>query len=125
MWRNFFIIISLLAFAMVPVAAFSWTSDSLTCEQQDLEGTWNVKVWAGDPSGNQQWDQCTLTIGADGFIEPQGTYTDFIGANADITGGQLTISSNCVIQGTIETSNGNLDVERGGIIADQLILDKQ
>ena len=39
-----------------------------------------------------------------------------------ITGGQLTISSGCVIQGTIETSNGTLYVHNGAILDDKLVL---
>lgn len=125
MWRNVSIIFAVLAFMLIPLTASSWTSNRTTCDQQGLEGTWDVEIWAGDPSGNQLWDKCTLTIGPSGFIEAQGTYTDCMGWTADITGGQLTISSDCVVQGTIETSIGSLPVERGGVVMDQLILDKQ
>jgi hypothetical protein len=114
----------LLLLSAVFSTASAWESNLGSCEQTDLEGTWSVEIWAGDPSGNQYWDQCTLTVGQGGSIEA-GTYTNFMGQTADVTGGQLTISSDCVVQGTIETSSGSLDVERGGIIADQLILDKQ
>lgn len=125
MWRKCLVISLGLALCAIPVIGFTWEPAGKICEQEELEGVWDVEVWAGDASGNQYWDQCTLTIGPSGFIEAQGTYTDFMGTIADITGGQFTISADCVIQGTIETSNGPLNVERGGMIENRLILDKE
>jgi hypothetical protein len=125
MWRKYLAISLVLVLCAIPVTGLTWAPAGKICEQGDLEGIWNVEVWAGDPSGNQRWDQCTLTIDADGFIAPQGTYTDFMGDMADVTGGQLTISADCVVEGTIDTSTGTLHVERGGIVENRLILDKQ
>ena len=90
----------------------------------DIEGTWDAEVWAGNASGTQHWNQCTLTISPTGLIEPGGTYTDFIGETSDITGGQLTMNGDCEIQGTIETTSGTVSVQRGAISENKLFFDK-
>jgi len=102
--------------ALLPVSGWA------LFDQADLEGTWSTEVWGGSPSGVQCWEQCTLTIGPDGTIQAAGTYIDCFGANSDITGGQLVVSSDGGIQGTIVTSSGSVDVGPGGIIGDKLVL---
>lgn len=114
--------------SLMMVVAFCLTLCLLTSpawailDQQDLEGTWNTEVWGGSPSGNQCWDQCTLTIGADGTIQAAGTYTDCFGVNSEITGGQLTVYPGFRIEGTIVTSSATIHVGAGGIIGDKLVL---
>jgi hypothetical protein len=105
-----------LVLGLIPAMTLAWTSPWIGCDQQNLEGTWSADVWAGDASGIQRWDKCTLTVDLAGVIQPAGTYTDTVGDSAEITGGQLTISAGCMIEGAIETSAGTVWVERGGIV---------
>ena len=105
-----------ISFILLPVSTWA------LCEQADLEGTWNTEVWGGCPSGTQCWDQCTLTIGADGSIQAIGTNIDCFGVSSDILGGQLTVYPGGRIEGTIVTSSGSLQVGPGGIIGDRLVL---
>ena len=109
-------IVAFFSLALLPVS--TWAN----CEQADLEGTWNVEVWGGCPSGTQCWDQCTLTIGADGTVAAVGTYIDCFGVSCQVTGGQLTLYPDCSIEGAIVTSSGTTQVGPGAIVADQLIL---
>ena len=95
--------------------AFIVPTGSAWAECQDLQGTWDAEVWAGNASGTQHWDQCSLIIAPNGLIQPGGTYTDYLGESANVTGGQLTMNSECEIAGTIETSEGTIYVERGSI----------
>jgi len=118
MLRKWVVIFLVLGVCVIPVTGFAWPSDHGTCDQQALEGTWNADVWTPDSSDTQAWDQCTLTIAPDGAVTAGGTYVDAFGTSSEVTGGHLTISSDCVIQGTIYTSNGTLNVERGGILQD-------
>ena len=118
MWQRCLMItmVFCVSLALLPVSTWALFT------QTDLEGTWNTEVWGGCPSGTQCWDQCTLTIGADGTIQSGGTYIDCFGVNSQITGGQLTVYPGSRIQGTIVTSNGTLEVGPGAIVGDQLIL---
>lgn len=123
MWRKSFIVALVFAFGTIPLyPASAWISDWEMCEQQDLEGNWDAEVWAGDSSGNQFWDQCTLTVGPDGLIHAEGTYNNHIGESSDVTGGQLTINAECVIEGYIETSGGTVYVQHGAVDSDRLLL---
>ena len=95
-------------------------------EQQDLEGTWDVYVWTWSvacPFGNQCWDRCDLTIDSQGNVQPAGTYCYWLGGSAAVNGGALTVSGAGEIQGTIETSDGTLNVYGGAIERDELVLE--
>ena len=111
MRRRCLIIGMAFAFGMILLAPSAWA----TCEQQDLEGTWNVEVWGGALPGGQCWDKCTLTISSGGNIQQAGTYIDCLGVSSQITGGYLTISSNCLIEGEIYTTNGTLYISSGAM----------
>jgi hypothetical protein len=102
--------------AILPVSTWA------ICEQFDLQGTWTAQVWGEVYSDAQCWDQCTLTIGPDGIIEAQGAYDTCLGESSEIYGGELTISSGCVIGGYIETSNGTIYVDNGAILENGLVL---
>ena len=115
MGQKSFVFSLILMVSVIPAIGLGWTSPWTPCEQQGLEGEWNVDVWAGDTSGSQSWDKCTLTVDSAGFVQAGGTYTNCLGESTEITGGQLIISAGCVIEGTIETSEGTVSVERGGI----------
>ena len=117
MCRKSLIVALLLAFSVMLLSGPAWT----TCP--DFEGTWDSEIWAGDTSGAQYWDQCILTVDSGGFIQAEGTYfTTRTGETSDVTGGQLTMNANCEIEGTIETSNGTVYVERGAVAGDRLYL---
>lgn len=118
MCRKFLVIgiVALIGLAFLPVSTWAISG------QADLEGTWNVEVWGGCPSGTQCWDECTLTIGADGTIEPGGTYIDCFGTSSQINGGQLIVSPSGEIEGSIVTSNGTVEVGPGGFIGENLVL---
>ena len=121
MGRKLLVALSMLVLCGIPLVAFSWTSDSISCQVQDLGGTWAVQVWGGDGPDGQCWDQCDLTVDADGIILA-GTYVDCLGGASNVIGGQLTVSSGCVIEGVIETESGLVDVANGGIIEDKMVL---
>ena len=119
MWRKSLITGTVLVLSMVVLTASAWA----TCEQQDLVGTWNAKVWTTDDClWDQCWDRCELTIGSDGTIQQDSTLFYWLGGSWTITGGQLTMDSGCVIGGDIYTSGGTLHIEHGGIIGDELVL---
>lgn len=116
-------------FSLVFLSPYTWAAEGLTpegfvpCEQVDLQGTWSVRVGAKDASGNHLcWEPCSLTVGALGVVQAGGTYTDCSQIASDITGGELIISSGCVIEGCIETSSGTIYVATGAVVDDQLVL---
>jgi hypothetical protein len=118
MWRKVLIIGMLLFFGQVLLTSSTWAA----CEQQDLERAWSAEVWGGGSDGSQCWEQCNLIIGPNGIVEG-GTHVDCSGNPSQITGGQLTISSGCVIEGYIDTSNGStIYVDTGAILEDDLVL---
>ena len=116
MWRKFLVISMVLAFGMILLTAPTWA----TCEQEDLEGAWDVRIGATDEFGDPCWENANLTIGSGGIVEG-GTYLDCISRTSlQVTGGSLTISSeSCEIEGYIETSSGTVDVHSGAIVGDQ------
>ena len=130
MWRKLLIISMVLVFGMILLSPCSWADEEfeedegfIPCEQVDLAGTWNSKVGAMDEYGNHLcWEPCSLTIDATGAVEASGTYQDCSQVSSDIIGGSLTISSGCVIEGTIETSNGTINVVTGAILDNKLVL---
>lgn len=107
----------LLILSSVLVAAPVWAE----CQQQELEGTWTVEMWGGVNS-LMCWDQLTLTIDQNGVIEAGSTFVDCRDENQQVVGGQLNISSGCVIDGWIETSSGILGVENGAFLEDTILL---
>ena len=91
-------------------------------EQEDLKGTWPARVWAGTVQMRQCWVDCTLKIGRRGDIQPGFKCMPCIGKEETINGGQLTISADGMIEGTIETNRATWIIERGGIVDEELIL---
>ena len=109
---------SLLIVSMIlMLGLFLGTSSSWACEQQDLEGTWLVVACNTNEMGDHCVEHGDLTVAAGGSIT--GTYVDCDGVSAQITGGQLSLSADCVIEGTIQTANGTLNVETGAIVGDR------
>jgi hypothetical protein len=132
MWRRFLIIGMVFAFGLI-IAQPTWTFDGIDeafvpCDQADLEGTWSVEVGVKDEFGNHVcWEVCNLTISSTGAVQQGGTYIDCLDVSSEVTGGQLTLSHGCVIEGYIETSNGTVYIDTGGIVVvedqqDQLCL---
>ena len=130
MWRKSLIVGMVFVFSMILSIPSMWADDGdegsisfVPCEQVDLQGTWSVRVGAKDEFGNHLcWESCSLTVDALGVVEAAGTYEDWSQVTSDITGGELTISSGCVIEGTIETSNGTVNVATGAIVDNELVL---
>jgi hypothetical protein len=119
-------IVAVCAVSMIPLTALAWTNyEYLDCGQQDLEGSWTVRV-ACPPGemGDNCWEECSLTIAYDGTIDAGGTYFNCLGDTLDITGGELIISGECVVQGHIDTSNGTVSIFTGAIVGDELVLGK-
>ena len=122
MWRRFLIIGMVFVFGLalsLPTWAFDGIDEEFVpCTQADLEGTWTVEVGVKDELGNHVcWEVCNLTIGATGAVQQGGTYIDCLDVSSEVTGGQLTLSYGCVIQGCIETSNGTVTIGTGGVVA--------
>jgi hypothetical protein len=118
-------IVTVLALSTIFLGSSAWAEDVMSCEQSDLAGTWSVRVGAEDEFGDHLcWEPCDLIIDSAGFIEQAGTYIDCLEVTSDITGGQLTLSSGCVIEGYIETSNSTVYILTGAIINDELALGK-
>ena len=130
MWRKLLIISIVFVFTMILSIPSMWADEGdegsisfVPCEQVDLQGTWSVKVGAKDEFGNHLcWESCSLTVDALGVVEASGTYEDCSQVTSDITGGQLDLSSGCVIQGYIETSNGTVNVATGATVGNELVL---
>ena len=130
MWRKLFIIGVVFVFGMILLTPCTWADEEfeedegfIPCEQVDLKGTWSAKVGAVDEFGNHLcWEACSVTVDALGVVEASGTYEDCSQVTSDITGGQLTISSGCIIEGYIETSNGTVYVATGAIVDNKLVL---
>jgi hypothetical protein len=132
MWRRFLIVGVVFAFGLIlaqPTWAFDgMDEDFVPCAQADLEGTWTVEVGVKDEFGNHVcWEVCNLTINATGAVEQGGTYLDCLDVSSEVTGGQLTLSYGCVIEGYIETSHGTVTIGTGSIVVveeqqDQLCL---
>jgi hypothetical protein len=121
MWRRVLTIGMVFAFGLI-LSQLTWAFDGIDedfvpCAQSDLEGTWSVEVGVKDEFGNHVcWEVCNLTIGPNGAVEQGGTYIDCLDVSSEITGGQLTLSYGCVIEGYIETSNGTVNIGTGGIV---------
>ena len=128
MWRKLLIVSVVFVFGMILLTPCTWSDFEedegfIPCEQVDLEGTWSTKVGVVDEFGNHLcWESCSLTVDALGVVEAAGTYVDCSEVTSDITGGQLDLSSGCVIEGYIETSNGTVYVTTGAIVKDELVL---
>ena len=116
MWQRLLIVTTVFVFGITFFCPSSGFAEGVACEQADLEGTWSVIVGAMDEFGNHVcWEECTLTLDVNGFIQPAGTYLDCSQATADITAGQLLISVGCLIEGTVETSNGSIHIDTGAV----------
>ena len=132
MWRRFLIIGMVFTFGLIlaqRTLAFDGIDEEFVpCAQADLEGAWSVEVGVKDEFGNHVcWEVCNLTIGANGAVEQGGTYIDCLDVSSEVTGGQFTLSYGCVIEGYIETSNGTVYIDTGGVVVvedqqDQLCL---
>ena len=131
MWRNLLIISMVFVFSMMLLSPSSWADQEfeedegfIPCEQVALEGTWSGRLGAKDEFGNHLcWETCSnLTVDATGVIASGGTYMDCSKVTSDVTGGELTISSGCVIGGYIETSNGTVYIGTGAMVGNELVL---
>jgi len=121
MARKVIIVLAIAAMVAATGSAFGWVKE--TC-QQSIDGTWDVEIWGGETAGEQCWGQCSLTVSSNGTIVPGGSYVDCTGQGSSITGGQLSISTGCVIEGVIETDGGSLTVVNGGILGDKIYFGK-
>lgn len=141
MWRKFLIVGLVLGISMIFLSAPTWAEemideplppkDSLAdqdeeiftpCEQVDLEGKWKGLAARSDEEFRNHlgWDDFKVEVEADGTIV-DGKYKGFDKVKSDITGGILTLSSDCRITGYILTSDGErLDVRTGSIRRDRL-----
>jgi hypothetical protein len=116
-FRRAIIGLSALLLFLVPDFVFGGTLENC---QQTIEGSWNAQIWGGESAGLQCWNSCNLTVLADGTLAAVGTYVDCTGGSFSITGGQLAISSGCVINGVIETEAGSIEVVNGGVFKDTM-----
>jgi hypothetical protein len=132
MWGRFLIIGMVFAFGL-SLSQSTWAFDGIDeefvpCAQADLEGTWSVEVGVKDEFGNHVcWEVCNLMISSTGAVQPGGTYIDCLEVSSEVTGGQLSLSYGCVVEGYIETSNGTVTIDTGGVVVvedqhDQLCL---
>ena len=117
MFRKGIIVFAIVVMAVTAGTAFGWVKD--TC-QQTIDGTWDVKIWGGESIGDQCWGQCSLVVASDGSITATGSFTDCLDQSSSITGGHLTISDGCVIEGVISTESGDINVVNGGIIGNTI-----
>ena len=132
MCRRFLILGMVFDFGLIlahPTWAFDGIDeDFVPCDQAGLEGTWSVEVGVKDEFVNHVcWEVCNVTISSTGAVQQGGTYIDCSAVSSDVTGGQLNLSYGCVIQGYIETSNGTVYIDTGGVVVvedqqDQLCL---
>ena len=113
----------LVLFAVFALTTVLLTPSLMAYDQQDLEGTWDVYVWNTNcPFGNQCWDRCELTVGTGGIVNAGSTYSNWLGEGCTVTGGRLVVSANGDIEGTIETSQGLIDVAQGGLVDNDMVL---
>ena len=73
------------------------------------------------PYEGKHWRRCELSIESGGTIK-RGTYKELNGITTKITGGKLIYVRGVAITGRLETKDGDLYVERGGIVGKQMIL---
>ena len=117
--RRCLIVSMVLVCSMIVFSGSVWAD----CQQQDLEGTWPALVCGPEACfGDNCLQRCQVQLDADGVIVSTGATIDTECGSWTITGGQLLMFSGCVIQGTVETSNGTLYVYNGAIRDDKLIL---
>jgi hypothetical protein len=126
MQQRFLMAITVFICSIIFVGASTWAAEEsvpMSCEQSDLAGTWSVRVGAKDEFGDHLcWESCDLIIDSAGIIEQAGTFIDCLEVASDITGGQLTLFSDCVIEGYIETSNSTVYILTGAIFDNELAL---
>ncbi|MGA1823676.1 MAG: hypothetical protein ACMUIP_03355 [bacterium] len=96
----------------------------LSCEQDDLYGTWSVKIYNKNAGSERCYDYCSLTIDARGIITEGGAYKTCHNELFQVTGGRFLISTECFIEGIIEISNDILYFKFGSIEGNELIFEK-
>ena len=125
MWRTCLIVGVLLA--LVSTAGSAWAFGGASpCQQSELQGTWDIHIGVGgtDCPGDYSLEGLQVQIDANGMIQATGATLQSRCGSQTVTGGQLTLLSTCVIEGSIETSAGTLNVERGGTAGEgKLVLD--
>lgn len=89
------------------------------CMQEDLLGTWNGEIWYPRDTAKENWSQFTISIDSSGNIK-KGLMTYPSGKRSVITGGQLKVDAECVIQGTVEVGTEIIQISHGGINTDNL-----
>jgi hypothetical protein len=80
-----------------------------------------IRIAGVDKDGNACWGSCKLSVDKDGNIS-KGTYVDCSGIKAQVVGGKLSISENCEIQGTIVTKLETLQIDRGAVVGNEVVL---
>ena len=93
-----FIIFSLIM--MVAVCGFAETFNT-----SDLEGTWYVYLSRTNILGDTSWAYGTLTFNNSGEITG-GSYTTPDGTTVSVTGGQMSVDNDGIINGTITAEGG-------------------
>ena len=119
------------AFGLILLTQSAWATDTALTEefraewqdaQDSLTGKWiKVKVYDKRPYENQYWRKCELIVEPGGIIKG-GKYVELNGDTTKITGGKLVQVPGVAIVGKLETGNGDLYVERGGIFGTEMVL---
>lgn len=123
MWRKILAVAAMVAFIIIPSTGSTWVSVWETCQQTDLEGTWTIVISINDADcpGNSALRSTQVEIDSDGVIRNTGATIENMCRTSIITGGQLALMADCIIEGHIETSDGTLDVAQGGTIVPEEI----
>jgi hypothetical protein len=103
--------------------ATAWKDGLPACAQQYV-GTVDsrvIRIAGIDKDGNACWGSCKLSVDKAGNIL-KGTYVDCTGQKAAVVGGKLSISDNCEIQGTIVTKLETLQIDRGAVVDNEVVL---
>jgi hypothetical protein len=125
MLRKLLVVGSLLvAFGMAPSPVGSWVTNWTPCQQSELAGTWHIYVAAAAQQcpGDYSLECRMVEINSTGVIQNTGATIESGCETWTITGGQLTLTAGCIVEGSIETSKGTLYVERGGFHEDGALI---
>lgn len=99
----------------------------VVCPQTELQGTWDIAISVSDEGcpGDYSMKCRKVQIDADGAIQSTGAVIKNMCGSATVIGGQLTMSSECIIDGWIETTAGTFYGERGGFLGKgKIVIDR-